>query len=445
MAASGTRTSDAMLLRAVGAWLVTPARPCPRLGHRRAGYAVAAVLAPVLAVVPAILHGELNPATGVLAGLVAALAVVAGLLAENAARSAGQAAAAAAESEAARPIAEADRMRTALLATVGHDLRTPLAAAKAAVSCLRATDIQLTAEDHDELLATADESLGQLSHLLASLLDVSRLQAGALPVFPRPANLAEIIAGTLAGIGPQARAVIVRIPPELPRIMVDPSLLERVIANVTANALRYSPTGSPPLLTASAGGGKVILRVVDYGPGVPETDRDRIFAAFQRLGDNDSAIGVGLGLTVSRCLAEAMHGTLKPEETPGGGLTMAIAVPVASGAAEPRPGSPVRGERKGPAHPRRAAQSGDSPPAVIGSSQVTVVPLPTGLCTENVPPSASIRSCSPRSPEPRNGSAPPTPLSRTRTRSLPPEAAAPTSTTEARACFSALASISETT
>jgi len=289
------------------------------------------------------------------------------------------------------------------------------------VSCLRATDIELTAEDHDELLATADESLGQLSHLLASLLDVSRLQAGALPVFPRPANLAEIIAGTLAGIGPQARAVIVRIPPELPRIMVDPSLLERVIANVTANALRYSPTGSPPLLTASAGGGKVILRVVDYGPGVPETDRDRIFAAFQRLGDNDSAIGVGLGLTVSRCLAEAMHGTLKPEETPGGGLTMAIAVPVA------------------------AAQSGDSPPAVIGSSHVTVVPLPTGLCTENVPPSASIRSCSPRSPDPRNGSAPPTPLSCTRTWSLPPEAAAPTSTTEARACFSALASISETT
>ena len=343
------------------------------------------------------------------------------------------------------PIAEADRMRTALLAAVGHDLRTPLAAAKAAVSCLRATDIQLTAVDHDELLATADESLGQLSHLLASLLDVSRLQAGALPVFPRPANLAEIIAGTLAGIGPQARAVIVRIPPELPRIMVDPSLLERVIANVTANALRYSPTGSPPLLTASAVGGKVILRVVDYGPGIPEADRDRIFAAFQRLGDNDSAIGVGLGLTVSRCLAEAMHGTLKAEETPGGGLTMAIAVPVASGTAQPRPGSPARGERKGPAHPWRTAQSGDSPPAVIGSSQVTVVPQPTGLWTENVPPSASIRSCSPRSPEPRNGSAPPTPLSRTRTRSLPPEAAAPTSTTEARACFSALASISETT
>jgi two-component system sensor histidine kinase KdpD len=223
-------------------------------------------------------------------------------------------------------------MRTALLAAVSHDLRTPLAAARAAVSCLRATDIELTAEDHDELLATADESLGQLSHLLASLLDVSRLQAGVLPVFPRPANLAEIIAAALGCIGPRARAVIVRIPPELPRIMVDPPLLERVIANVAANALRYSPSGSPPLLSASARGARVILRVIDYGPGVPEADRDRIFSAFQRLGDDGSAIGVGLGLTLSRGLAEAMHGTLEPEETPGGGLTMAISVPVASSA-----------------------------------------------------------------------------------------------------------------
>jgi two-component system, OmpR family, sensor histidine kinase KdpD len=330
--------------------------------------------------------------------------------------------------EMATPIAEADRMRTALLAAVSHDLRTPLAAAKAAVSCLRATDIQLTAEDHDELLATADESLGQLGHLLASLLDVSRLQAGVLPVFPRPAILEEVIASALGGIGPQARAVIVRIPREMPRIMADPQLLERVIANVTANALRYSPSGSPPLLTASARGGRVTLRVIDYGPGVPEADRDRIFSAFKRLDDSESAVGVGLGLTLSRGLAEAMQGTLEPEETSGGGLTMAISVPVASGCEHMGPG-----------------QSAHSLPAVSGSTQVTVVPRPTGLCTENVPPSASMRSCSPRIPEPRTGSAPPIPSSCTRTRSLPPEASAPTLTTEALACFSALASISETT
>jgi two-component system, OmpR family, sensor histidine kinase KdpD len=241
------------------------------------------------------------------------------------------------ESEAPRPIVAADRMRTALLAAVSHDLRTPLAAARAAVSCLRSDDIQLTTEDHGELLATADESLNQLTQLLDSLLDVSRLQAGALPVFPRPADLEEIITRCLGGIGPQARAVMVRVPSGVPWVMVDPPIMERVIANLTANALRYSPSGSPPLLTASARGGRVILRVVDRGPGVPEADRDRIFAAFQRLGDTRSTIGIGLGLTVSRGLTEAIGGTLEPEETPGGGLTMTISVPAAS-----RPGSALR-------------------------------------------------------------------------------------------------------
>jgi two-component system, OmpR family, sensor histidine kinase KdpD len=113
--------------------------------------------------------------------------------------------------------------------------------------------------------------------------------------------------------------------------MVDPPLMERVIANVVISALRYSPDGSPPLLTAIGGGGRVELRVMDRGPGVPEADRDQIFMPFQRLGDIEGTTGVGLGLTVARGLTEAMHGTLEPEQTPGGGLTMAISVPAAPG------------------------------------------------------------------------------------------------------------------
>ena len=271
---------------------------------------------------------ELNLATEVL--VVLGVMIAAALLGGLAVRYAGRAAAA-------RPVVEADRMRTVLLATVSHDLRTPLAAAKAAVSCLRSDGIQLTAEDHGELLATADESLNQLTQLLGSLLDVSRLQAGVLPVFPRPADLEEIIARCLGGTGPEAWPVMVRLPPGLPLVMVDPPIMERVIANLTANALRYSPSGSPPLLTASARGGSVILRIADHGPGVPEADMDRIFAAFHRLGDTRSTIGVGLGLTVSRGLTEAMGGTLEPEETVGGGLTMAVSVPAAS-----RPGPASR-------------------------------------------------------------------------------------------------------
>src|SRR5580704_134005 len=227
------------------------------------------------------------PATAAILGVFVGVALAVSRLARDAAGRTGQPA------EAVDAIAEADRIRTALLAAVSHDLRTPLAAAQAAVSCLRSADLPLTAQDHDELLATADESLNQLAHLTASLLDVSRLQAGALPVFPRPADLGEIITCSLDGFGPQARAVTVDFPPDLPQVMADPPIMERVIVNLAGNALRYSPAGSPLLLTAGACGDRVELRVVDRGPGIPQAERDRAFMPFQRLGGTSGATGVG--------------------------------------------------------------------------------------------------------------------------------------------------------
>jgi two-component system, OmpR family, sensor histidine kinase KdpD len=225
--------------------------------------------------------------------------------------------------------AEADRGRAALLTAVSHDLRTPLAAAKAAVSSLHCDDDLFTADDRDELLAAAEESLDQLVKLAASLLDASRLQAGAQAVFPRPADLGEITADSLDGLGPQGRPVITDIPPGLPKVMADPAIAERIIANLLGNALRYSPPASPPLLTARARGDRVELRVVDHGPGIPEANRERMFLPFCRLGDSDSRTGIGLGLVVSRSLAEAMGSTVEPEETPGGGLTMVVSLPAA--------------------------------------------------------------------------------------------------------------------
>jgi two-component system sensor histidine kinase KdpD len=239
-----------------------------------------------------------------------------------------------AAAEAARPIAEADRVRTALLAAVSHDLRTPLASAKAAVTSLRSPDIEWDAADHDELLATADESLDKLSHLVDNLLDMSRLQAGALAVFPRPADLSEIVARSLDDLGPGGRTVTVDIPDDLPEVAVDPGILERVIANLTANALRYAPADMPPVLTGSALHDRVELRIIDHGPGIPAEHRNQMFAPFQRLGDTDNTTGVGLGLALSRGLTEAMGGTLEPDETPGGGLTMALSLP----AVPPPPG-----------------------------------------------------------------------------------------------------------
>jgi two-component system, OmpR family, sensor histidine kinase KdpD len=234
-----------------------------------------------------------------------------------------------AEAATAKPLAEADRMRTALLAAVSHDLRTPLASAKAAVASLRSGDIDFDEDDRVELLETADESLDRLIRLVTNLLDMSRLQTGALGVTAADIGAEEIVPRALDELGPAGRTVRLHIPDDLPYLHADPGLLERVLVNLTANALRHSPPEHPPIISASALGTSVEIRVVDQGPGIPEERWDDVFAAFQRLGDRDNHTGVGLGLALSRGLTEAMGGTLTPEETPGGGLTMTVSLPIA--------------------------------------------------------------------------------------------------------------------
>jgi two-component system, OmpR family, sensor histidine kinase KdpD len=234
-------------------------------------------------------------------------------------------------------LAEVDRVRTALLNAVSHDLRTPLASAKAAVGTLRMSDLPLSEEDQAELLATTEESLDRLSGLVENLLDMSRLQAGALALAIQPIDIADAVSAALTSLGPAVSQVIIRVPEETPDVQADPALLERAIANLVQNAVRHSPPGAPPQITASAYGKTVEIRVIDCGPGIPETDWDQIFLPFQRLGDRDNSSGVGLGLALSRGLVEAMSGTLRPEGTPGGGLTMIISLPATalpSGAAE---------------------------------------------------------------------------------------------------------------
>jgi two-component system sensor histidine kinase KdpD len=226
--------------------------------------------------------------------------------------------------------AEGDRVRTALLAAVSHDLRTPLASAKAAVAGLRSPEVS-DHEDRAELLATAEESLDRLTALVANLLDMSRLQAGALGMTPINVGLEDVVPRALDELGPAGRRVKVCLPDDLAAVRADPGLLDRVLVNVVGNALRYSPPDRPPVIEGcSAKARQVVLRVIDYGPGIPAGDRERVFQAFQRLGDRDNHTGVGLGLALSRGLTEAMDGTLTPEDTPGGGLTMVIALPEAT-------------------------------------------------------------------------------------------------------------------
>ncbi|MEU8385797.1 ATP-binding protein, partial [Streptosporangium sp. NPDC048865] len=230
----------------------------------------------------------------------------------------------------ARPLAEADRMRTALLAAVSHDLRTPLASAKAAVESLRNTGVDWSPQDREELLATADESLAKLDRLVANLLDMSRLQAGVLGLRLEPTSIEEIVPRAVDDLGPLSHRIEVDLSDGLPEVVADQALLERILVNLMSNAVRYSPGDRRVLVMAGEYGDHVEIRVVDRGAGIPPDAYERVFMPFQRLGDRDNHTGVGLGLALSRGLAEAMAGTLLPEETPGGGLTMILTIPVSS-------------------------------------------------------------------------------------------------------------------
>ncbi|MFE2107568.1 ATP-binding protein [Kitasatospora sp. NPDC059463] len=227
------------------------------------------------------------------------------------------------------PIKAADRMRTALLAAVSHDLRTPLAAALASVGSLRSPDVEFSPEDRAELLATADESLVRLTRLVDNLLDMSRLQAGALTLHLAETHLDEILPRALDSLADPYAPVQPLDLESAPPVLADPPLLERVLANVITNALRHNAPGAPVLVAASHHAQRVELRVIDRGPGIAPEDRDRVFLPFQRLGDTDNTQGVGLGLALSRGLAEAMGGSLEVEDTPGGGTTMLLTLPAA--------------------------------------------------------------------------------------------------------------------
>lgn len=232
----------------------------------------------------------------------------------------------------AEAISQADELRRSLLSAVSHDLRTPLAAAKAAVSSLRSDDIDFSAEDTSELLATIEESVDQLTALVGNLLDSSRLAAGVLKPELRTVYLEETVQRALLGIskgltGFRRRGLDrVKVDVADAKVLADSGLLERVLANLIDNALRYAPD-SPIRVTAGQVGNRVLIAVVDEGPGIPRGTEEQLFAPFQRLGDQDTSIGVGLGLSVARGFVEAMDGTISSNDTPGGGLTVEIDLP----------------------------------------------------------------------------------------------------------------------
>ncbi|MFD6970172.1 ATP-binding protein [Streptomyces sp. NPDC059949] len=229
----------------------------------------------------------------------------------------------------ARELADGNRIRTALLAAVSHDLRTPLAGIKASVTSLRSDDVEWSEDDRAELLEGIEDGADRLAALIGNLLDMSRLNTGTVVPLIRETDLDEVVPMALGGVPEDS--VDLDIPETLPMVAVDRGLLERAVANIVENAVKYSPGGRPVHVSASALGSRVELRVVDRGPGVPEEAKDRIFEPFQRHGDVPRGAGVGLGLAVARGFTEAIGGTLTAEDTPGGGLTMVLTLPVAGG------------------------------------------------------------------------------------------------------------------
>ncbi len=225
------------------------------------------------------------------------------------------------------PLAASDRVRGALLSALSHDLRRPLAAATAAIGGLKTAGPELGPADKQELLDTADESLTALAALVTDLLDVSRLQADVLAIAEVATDPAETIAPALDELkfGPTDVTLALNHADAL--AYADPVLLQRALVNLLTNAHRYSPAGTPIHVSTSTFGNRLEIRIIDRGPGIPPEKMDDIFVPFQRLGDTDNSTGLGLGLALSRGFVEAMHGTLTPEDTPGGGLTMVISLP----------------------------------------------------------------------------------------------------------------------
>lgn len=250
-------------------------------------------------------------------------------------------------------LAEGDKMRTAVLRAVSHDLRTPLAGIKLAVSSLRQESVAFTPSEERELLATIEDYSDRLEGLVDNLLDMSRLSSDTLTPLLLPVEWSSVLPEALRGV-PRGR-VRVQLPPDLPAVEADPGMLERVIANVVENAVKYAPE-SEILISGSAAGRVTVggrpageLRIVDHGRGVPAEDVVAMFRPFQRLDDisqrPDGGTGVGLGLAVAKGFTEAMGGTLEAERTPGGGLTMVIRLPVST--ATPGPTGPAGSVRSG--------------------------------------------------------------------------------------------------
>jgi two-component system, OmpR family, sensor histidine kinase KdpD len=238
-------------------------------------------------------------------------------------------------------LSKADELRTALLRAVSHDLRSPLASIKASVSSMRQSDVEWPADIQAEFLASIEAETDRLTSIVTNLLDLSRLEAGVLRPVLRIVSVEEVVPASLHAIGPVGSGVVIELPADLPDVQTDPALLDRVVANLVLNALRWSPPHVPVRVRAHAIAGAVQVHVIDHGPGIPTSQRSVVVQPFHRLDDSGTGGGLGLGLAIADRFVAAMGGHLELRDTPGGGLTVVVTLPATTPPPYPRAPGPA--------------------------------------------------------------------------------------------------------
>jgi two-component system sensor histidine kinase KdpD len=226
---------------------------------------------------------------------------------------------------------EIDRLRNALLAAVSHDLRTPLTSIKAAACSLLSRDVHWSDDAVRTFCEQIDHEADRLDSRIRNLLDMGRIQCGAVDPDIELIDIEEVVETAIASVTHEPDRVTARLDPSLANVRADRVLFTRSLSHLLHNALNWSPTHQV-WVSVSQRGRRIRLCVVDDGPGIASQDREHIFRPFQRLDDGRTTKtnGIGLGLAVARGFIEAMHGTLVVEDTPGGGTTMVIELPTAS-------------------------------------------------------------------------------------------------------------------
>jgi len=242
---------------------------------------------------------------------------------------------------------ETEQLRNSLLSSVSHDLRTPLAVVTGATSALLEEGGPKDEATRRELLQTAHDEALRLNRLVGNLLDMTRLEAGALKVRKDLQPVEEVIGAALNRMEDRLRGreVRTRIPDDLPLVPLDPALIEQVLINLLENATKYTPPGTPIDVIVLGGGGEVEIEVADRGPGVPRQDAERVFEKFYRAREGEGG-GVGLGLTICRGIVGAHGGRMWVEDRPGGGASFRFTLPLDKASAARMPELPAHSENE---------------------------------------------------------------------------------------------------